>query len=103
MTELRPANVTRTDDGGIHVRELTKVGDNWAVDIDANYRYIGYIAETRQPSKTKKRRYTTEWWATTLVDTRMGPFKSRPAAIKALMEWSGLYPLDSRLTIPALF
>lgn len=100
--DLRPASITRTEDGGVHAREFVKVGDEWAVDADRGYRPIGYITELRRRSMGK-RKNVSEWYATTPVDTRLGPFKTRVAAVSALAEWNGLRPMDSRLTIPYLF
>jgi hypothetical protein len=100
---LRPVLVTHTDDGGIYVLDLAKDGDMLAVDPEKTYRYIGYVTETRVPSRTKKRKTTSEWYATTLVDTRLGPHKTRPAAQRALLEWSSLVEAPKHATSAPLF
>lgn len=98
---LRPAFIVE-EKGKVHALVLVEIpgSDALAVPTDLGYKYIGDVFEDDFIVQGMKR---TRWFATTRVDSRMGPFDQKQHAVAALAEWNHLRKAEVSETIDPLF
>lgn len=96
---LRPALIS-VDGDKIQALDLVAVGDSLAVPVDQGYRTIGYVFQDRI---TLDGLNPLRWFATTMVESHLGPFTAKALAVKALVEWNHLRAADVQETSAPLF
>lgn len=96
---LRPALIS-VEKERVQALDLTDVGGVMAVPTHRGYRYIGdvFLDSTQKDGLKVKR-----WFATTLVNSNLGPFSSKQEALKALLDWNHLRAATVEETSAPLF
>lgn len=94
----RPAMIA-IDKGRVQALDLVEVDGILAVP-DRGYRYIGDVfQEVIQVDGTNAKR----WFAMTLVQSTLGPFTQKQAALAALLDWNHLREARVQETSSPLF
>lgn len=75
------------DKGRVEALDLVEKDGILAVPVDRGYRYVGDV--TQEPVVIDGMN-VKRWYATTLVDSHIGPFTDRRKALVALLEWNHL-------------
>lgn len=96
---LRPALIT-VEKERVQALDLTDVDGVLAIPADRGYRYIGdvFVDSTHKDGMRVRR-----WFATTLVNSNLGPFSNRQEALRALLDWNHLRSASVEETSLPLF
>lgn len=86
--------------GRVQALDLVEKGDILAVPTDRGHRYIGDVfQEVVSVNGTNAKR----WFAMTLVQSTLGPFTQKQAAVDALLDWNHLRSAEISETTTPLF
>ena len=96
---LKPALIA-LDGGRVHALDLTEVDGVLAIPAGRAYRDIGSVfQEYVEIDGLRAKR----WFASTVVQSTLGPHTSRPLAVTALVEWNHLRAATVAETSAPLF
>lgn len=99
MKNGKPAMIS-VEKGRVQALDLVERDGILAVPTDRGHRYIGDVfQEVISIGGTNAKR----WFATTLVQSTLGPFTQKQAAVDALLDWNHLRSAEINETSAPLF
>lgn len=99
--DAKTVPVMITIEGGrVEAQTLYEQNGILAVNVDRGYRYVGdvfqdYIIKDGMRSK--------RWFASTLVESTLGPHSTRKAAVAELLKWNNMHQVQVDATTSPLF
>lgn len=96
---LRPALIS-VEKERVQALDLAEVDGVLAIPTDRGYRYIGDVFTE---SIVKDGVNVKRWFATTLVDSTLGPYSNKQEALRELLTWNHIRSASVSETSAPLF